>query len=120
MTGVTGVVTSDLTVRLGVLPDDLDPVQHVLAVLRLQQVFAEVLRGESQRVLPLGLAVCDVHQAATDADWLLVLRAAADRGAAKHRLPLVLVEEQRMGTQDREDPFPWTHAAADLLRRDMM
>lgn len=110
-------MSSDLTVCLAVLPDDLYPVQHVLPVLRLQQVLAEVLGGESQGVLSFGLAVRDVHQAAPDADRLLVLRRAADRGPAKHRLPLVLVEEQRMGAKHRKDPLPRTHTAAHLLWR---
>lgn len=109
--GPTGeAVTSDLAVRLAALSDDLDPLQHVVSVLRLQQVLAEVLRGEPQGVLPLGLAVRDVHQAAPDVDGLLV-----HRGAAEHRLPLVLVEEQGVGAEDRIDPLPRPHAAADFL-----
>ncbi len=110
-------VSSHLAVRLAVLPDDLYPVQHVLPVLRLQQVFAEVLGGQPQGMFSFGLAVRDVHQAAPDADRLLVLGRTSDRGPSKHRLPLVLIEEERVGAKHRKDSLPRTHAAAHLLRR---
>lgn len=102
-------VFSDLVVYLAVLPDDLYPIQHVLPVLRLQQVLTEVLGGQPEGVLSFGLAVRDVHQAALDADRLLIL------GSAKHRLPLILVEEQRLGAKNRKDTLPRTHGAAYLL-----
>lgn len=109
------VAPSDLAACLAVLSDDLDPVQHVLTVLRLQQVLAEVLGGQAQGVLSFGLTVRDVHQAAPDADWLLVLGRTSDRGPTEHRLPLVLVEEERMGAKHREHSLPRTHATAHLL-----
>lgn len=87
-------MSSDLVVRLAVLPDDLYPVQHVLSVLRLQQVLTEVLCGQPQGVLPFGLTVCDVHQTAPDTDWLVVISRTANRGTPEHCLPLVLVEEE--------------------------
>ena len=103
-----------LGVGLAALSDGSYPGQHVVPVLGLQQVLTEVLRGEAEGVLPLGLAVGDVHQAARQADgWLVVL--AGRPGAVEHRLPLVLVEEQRMGAQDGEDALPRPHAAAQFL-----
>lgn len=110
-------VNSDLAVRLAVLSDDLYPIQHVLPVLRLQQVLTEVLGSQSEGVFSFCLAVCNVHQAAPDADWLLILSRTSNRGSAKHRFPLVFVEEQRLGAKNRKDPLPRTHAAAYLLWR---
>lgn len=108
-------VFSDLVVYLAVLPDDLYPIQHVLPVLRLEQVLTEVLGGQPEGVLSFGLAVCDVHQAALDADRLLILGRTSNCGSAKHRLPLILVEEQRLGAKNRKDTLPRTHGAAYLL-----
>lgn len=104
-----------LVVDLAVLPDDLDPGQHVVPALGLQQVLAEVLRGQSQRVLALGLAVGDVDEAAADADGRMFVLARAGAGAVQHRLPLVLVEEEGMGAQHGEDAFPGSDAAAHFL-----
>lgn len=108
-------VSSDLAVHLVGLSDDLYPAQHVLPVLCLQQVLAEVLGGQPQGMLALGLAVRDVHQAAPDVDRLLVLCRAFNRGAAKKRLPLVLVEEQRMGVENGVHPLPRPYPTSDFL-----
>lgn len=108
--------SSDLTVRLAVLPDDLDPIQHVLPIFGLQQVLAEVLGGQPQSVFSFGLAVSDVHQAAPDADWLLVFGASAKGGPSEYSLPLVLVEEERMGAEHRKYSLPRTHTAANFLQ----
>jgi len=64
-------------------------------------------------VLPLGLAVGDVHQARSDADRRLLLT--WGRGAG-HRLPPVLAQVQRVGAQHGEDALPLPDASTDLLR----
>lgn len=87
-------MSSDLVVRLAVLPDDLYPVQHVLPVLRLQQVLTEVLRGQPQGVLTLGFTVGNVDQAATDADWRMFILAGPRPSPVKDGFSLVLVEEK--------------------------
>lgn len=95
----TGLCESDLVVRLAVLPDDPDPGQHVVPALGLQQVLAEVLRGQPQCVFSLGLAVGDVDEAAADADGGMLVLAGACTGAMKHRLSLVFVEEEGVRAQ---------------------
>lgn len=64
-------------------------------------------------MLPLGLAVGDVHQARLDADRRLLLT--WGRGAG-HRLPPVLAQVQRVGAQHGEDALPLPDASTDLLR----
>lgn len=90
----TGLCESDLVVRLAVLPDDPDPGQHVVPALGLQQVLAEVLRGQPQGVFSLGLAVGDVDEAAADADGGMLVLAGACAGAMEHGLSLVFVKEE--------------------------
>ena len=109
-------VLPDLAVRLAALPDDLYPVQHVLPVLCLQQVLAEVLGGQSQGMLSFSLAVCNIHQAAPDIDWLLLF-GVSNGCTVEHCLPLVLVEEKRIGAKNRKNPLPRTHLL--LSKEDM-
>lgn len=117
----SNAVTTDLVVCFAVFPDDLYPVQHVLPVLRLQQVFTEILGGQSQGMLSLGLTVCNVHQAAPDADWLFILGSSADHTPTKQGLPLVFIDEEWLGTEHRKDSLPRTHATSHLLwRKDEM
>lgn len=113
-----GLCESDLVVRLAVLPDDPDPGQHVVPALGLQQVLAEVLRGQPQGVFSLGLAVGDVDEAAADADGGMLVLAGACAGAMKHGLSLVLVEEEGVRAQHREDALPRSNAAAHFLQRE--
>lgn len=95
----TGLCESDLVVRLAVLPDDPDPGQHVVPALGLQQVLAEVLRGQPQGVFSLGLAVGDVDEAAVDADGGMLVLAGACTGAMEHGLSLVFVQEEGVRAQ---------------------
>lgn len=67
-------------------------------------------------MLPLGLAVGDVHQARSDADRLLLTWG---RGAG-HRLPPVLAQVQRVSAQHGEDALPLPDASTDLLRGEGM
>lgn len=106
---------SDLVVRLAVLSDDPDPGEHVVPVLGLEQVLTEVLGGQPQSVLTLGFAVGDVNQATADADWRMLVLAWAGPRPMKDGCPLVLVEEERMGSQYGENTLPGPHAAADFL-----
>lgn len=106
-----------LAVSPALLPDRLDPGHHVLLVLRLQQVLAQVLRGQPQGVLPPGVPVGDVHQTPSDADGGAVLRPAARPDRLQHSLPLVFVEEERVGPEDREDTLPGSQTPACFLPR---
>lgn len=106
-----------LTVSPALLPDRLDPGHHVLLVLRLQQVLAQVLRGQPQDVLASGVPVGDVHQTPSDADGGAVLQPAARPDCLQHSLPLVFVEEERVGPKDREDTLPGSQAPAGFLPR---
>lgn len=85
-----------LIVRLAVLSDDFDPLQHVFSVLGLKQIFTEVLRCQPQGVLAFRFAVRYVYEATADADGLFLFSSAPQCRPFKHRLSLVLVEEQRV------------------------
>lgn len=106
-----------LAVSPALLPDSLDPGHHVLLVLRLQQVLAEVLCGEPQGVLPFGVPVGDVHQTSWEADGWAVLQPAAWPGCLQHSLSLVFVEEEWVGTKHREDTLPRSQATSCFLPR---
>ena len=66
-------------------------------------------------MLPLGLTVSDVDQAAADADWRMFVLAGPR--PVQDGLSLVLVEEERMGAQHGEDAFPWSHATSYFLQQ---
>jgi len=66
-------VSTHIKVWVVVLLDGGDPGEHVVRVLRLQQVLAAVVRLHAEHILALRVAVRDVHDAGLDRDRLLVV-----------------------------------------------
>lgn len=104
---------SHLALSLAILPDDFDPGQHVVPILCLKEIFTEVSGRQPEDVLPLGLAVGNVHQARSDADWLLLLT--LGRGVG-HGLPPVLAEVEGVGAENGEDALPLPDAPTNFLQ----
>ncbi len=113
---VPSFLNSHLVVSLAVFTDDPNPLQHVLSVLRLQQVFTEVLCVQPKRVFVLRFAVSNVHKAAPDADWLFLFGPTSQHHPFEHCLSLVFVEEQRVGPKHGKHPPPRPDGTTHLLQ----
>lgn len=85
---------SYLVICFAILPNNLDPCQHVIVILGLKQILAEILRGQPQGVFPLGFTVGNVNQAAADADWTMFNLTGSCSCPVNHCISLVFVKEE--------------------------
>lgn len=107
-------IPSPHLLQVAVLLYDPDPGQHVLPVLGLEQVLA-LGRGQSQHVLPLGVAVGDVDQTGLDADGQGLLHRLTV--GVSLTLLLVLVQTQVVPSQHGVHLLPGPHPTTDPLWR---
>lgn len=106
---------SYLVICFAILPNNLDPCQHVIAILGLKQVLAEILRGQPQGVFPLGFTVGNVNQAAADADWTMFNLTGSCSCPVNHCISLVFVKEEWMGAENGEGASPRSHTPTNFL-----